>query len=76
MLQFGASTRAALMLQSATKAWALVQRRNFATEDDLKTVLPFVLLHRLKFHGGAGDPATALREITEPILERLINSGM
>lgn len=76
MLQFGASTRAALMLQSATKAWAVVQRRDFATEDDLKTVLPFVLLHRLKFHGGAGEPVTALSEITEPVLERLINSGM
>ncbi|NDC38368.1 MAG: hypothetical protein EBZ48_09995, partial [Proteobacteria bacterium] len=50
ILQYGASTRAALMLQSATKAWAVVNRREFATEDDLKAVLPFVLLHRLKFH--------------------------
>jgi MoxR-like ATPase len=75
ILQYGASTRAALMLQSATKAWAVVNRRDFAIEDDLKSVLPFVLLHRLKFHSGVGDPRAALSDLATPILERLIKAG-
>lgn len=51
-IQFGASTRAALMLQQALRAWALVNDRDYANEDDLKFIAPFVLLHRLRFHGG------------------------
>lgn len=74
LLQFGASTRAALMLQEATRAWAFVNDRNFATEDDLKFILPYVLLHRLKFHGGAGNPREALMQLVEPHLERLITA--
>lgn len=74
LLQFGASTRAALMLQSATRAWALVNGRDFATEEDLKTIMPYVLLHRLKFHAGAGDPRRALDELTSPVMERLISA--
>jgi len=76
LLQFGASTRAAIMLQEAMKGWALVSGRDFATEDDLKFIAPFVLLHRLKFHGGAGDPGEALSELMRPHLERLITRGL
>lgn len=76
ILQYGASTRAALMLQAATQAWAAVSRRDFATEDDLKAVLPYVLLHRLKFHSGVGDPGAALSELATPALERLIKAGV
>ncbi len=75
-VQFGASTRAALMLQASVKAWALLQGRDFASEDDLKTVAPFVLMHRLRFHGGAAEPLALLREIMAPSLERLIKKGM
>ena len=75
MLQFGASTRAAIMLQEAVKAWAIVSGRGFATEDDLKNILPFVLLHRLKFHGGVADPRKALQEMVTPALERLVRGA-
>lgn len=75
-VQYGASTRAALMLQSAVRAWALLQGRDFAGEDDLKTVAPFVLMHRLRFHGGATEPLALLNEIMAPGLERLIKKGM
>lgn len=71
-LQFGASTRAALMFQAALKAWALVNGRDYCTEDDLKFLAPFVLGHRLRFHGNAGDPNTALQTLINPHLERLI----
>ena len=74
LLLFGASTRAALMLQKATKAWALVNgQRDYCTEDDLKFIFPYVLLHRLKFHGGAGNPIEALNNLVFPHLEKLIN---
>ncbi len=76
MVQFGASTRAALMLQTATRAWALIQGRNHATEDDLRYIAPYVLLHRLKFHAGAGEARKALESIMQPALERLVRRGV
>jgi len=76
LLQFGASTRAAIMLQEAVKGWAIVNGRNYATEDDLKYIAPFVLLHRLKFHGGASDARAALDGLMAPALEKLVRSGM
>lgn len=75
MLQFGASTRAALMLQKALRAWAFISGRDFVTEDDLKYVTPFVLLHRLKSHGAAAEPKEALEEIMLPHLESLIRKS-
>lgn len=74
-IQFGMSTRAALMLQQAMRAWALLSGRSFATEDDLKQMAPFVLLHRLRFHGAAGDPRSALLELMTPALERLMRQA-
>ena len=76
MLQFGASTRAALMLQSALKAWAVTGGKSYVTEDDLKSVAPFVLGHRLRFHAGAGDQKKALEELMAPHLEGLITAGL
>lgn len=72
LLQFGASTRAALMLQSASKAWALINGRDYASEEDLKTMAPYVLLHRLKFHAGAGNAKHALEQMMAPAFESLI----
>mgnify|MGYP001477535338 CR=1 FL=1 len=75
-LQFGASTRAALMTQSAVRAWALVNGRSYATEDDLVAVLPYVLGHRLKFHGSVTSPREALMDIARPALEKLAKVGI
>lgn len=76
LIQFGASTRAALMLQSAIRGWALVNGRDYATEDDLKTMAPYVLLHRLRIHAGAGNPKEALEHLMLPHLERLVAKGV
>ena len=76
MIQFGASTRAALMLQSAVKAWALTNGRSHATDDDLRYMAPFVLLHRLRFHAGAGDPIKALEGLMQPSIEKLVRRGL
>jgi MoxR-like ATPase len=75
-IQFGASTRAALMLQNAVKAWALISGRSHATEDDLRSMAPFVLLHRLRFHAGAGDPKKALETLMQPSMEKLVRKGL
>jgi MoxR-like ATPase len=73
-IQFGASTRAALMLQAALQAWAVIQGRDYVTEDDLKHIYRPVLLHRMKFHPGPNDPSVALDKLVLPILEKLISS--
>jgi MoxR-like ATPase len=75
LLQFGVSTRAAIMLQRALRAYALVQGRDHATEDDLKHIAPFVLLHRMRFHGGVVSPEEGLAEIMAEPMEELISSG-
>jgi MoxR-like ATPase len=76
IIQFGASTRAALMLQKATRAWAILNSRNYAIPDDLRHVAPFVLLHRLKFHAGAGEAPAALEELMQPAMERAVAAGV
>jgi len=76
LIQFGASTRAALMLQAAVKGWAVVNGRAYVTEDDLKFMAPYVLLHRLKFHGGAGNAVDALRALMAPAIEKLVARGI
>lgn len=75
LLEIGASTRAAIMLRKALCAWALIHERDFVTEDDLKHLSPVVLLHRLKFHSGAGHPLDAFNSLLEPVIENLIRSG-
>lgn len=74
LVQFGASTRAALMLQASAQAWAVIQGRDYVTEDDLKQVYSPVLLHRIKFHPGPQEPKRALESLVFPQLERLIAS--
>lgn len=75
LLQFGASTRAAIMLKRALGAWALNEGRDYATEDDLKFLAPFVLQHRLRFHPGAGDSREAFNELIRPHMENLITKS-
>ena len=46
-VDLGASPRAAVAILSSAKAYALLQERDFVTPDDIKTVAPFVMHHRL-----------------------------
>lgn len=43
----GASPRASVAMLQASKAYALIQGRDFVTPDDIKTVTPHILQHRL-----------------------------
>ncbi len=75
LLQFGVSTRAAIMLKRTICSWAVLQGRDYATEDDLKYLAPFVLKHRVKFHPGINDTDAAFNEIIKPHIETLIKKS-
>jgi len=46
-IQFGASPRATIFLTLAAKAWALLQGRAYVTPEDVKSIGPDVLRHRI-----------------------------
>jgi len=54
----------------------LVNNRDHATEDDLRYMAPFVLLHRLRFHAGAGDAQKALETLMQPVIEKLVRKSL
>jgi MoxR-like ATPase len=72
--QFGVSTRAALMLQNALQAWALVNGRTYVTENDLKFMLPYVLGHRLSTQASSSESFAAIERLANPYLEELISA--
>jgi MoxR-like ATPase len=47
LIQYGASPRATLYLTLAAKAWALLQSRAYITPEDVKSIGPDVLRHRI-----------------------------
>jgi MoxR-like ATPase len=47
LIQIGASPRATLSLSRAARAHALLENRTFVTPDDVKSVAPDILRHRL-----------------------------
>jgi MoxR-like ATPase len=47
MIQFGASPRASIYLNQAAKAYAFLQGRGYVTPQDVKTIGPDILRHRL-----------------------------
>ena len=65
----GASPRAAVALLRSSKAFALLQGRDFVTPDDIKYVAPAVLQHRMMLTAEAEmEGNTALK-----VVQRLIN---
>ena len=46
-IQFGASPRATIFLSLAARAWAFLQGRAYVTPQDIKTIAPKVLRHRI-----------------------------
>ena len=68
LLEIGASTRAALALEHAARAHALVARRDYALPDDVKGVATAVRGHRVRAIGedsgaGRGLAVQAISEI-------------
>lgn len=71
--QFGLSTRCALMLQTALKAYAIVQGRDYVTEDDFKYIVPLVCLHRLQTNS---NNSLELQELLLDNVESLVSNGL
>jgi MoxR-like ATPase len=68
MIQYGASPRATLFLVRAAKGQAFLDGRNYVTPQDIKTVVPDVLRHRLL----VTYEAEAEEMRSETILERIL----
>jgi MoxR-like ATPase len=69
-VQFGASSRAAVMLASASRALAATQGRDFVLPDDVQQLVLPTLRHRLVL-----SPAAEVEGLTtEAVLERIVAS--
>jgi MoxR-like ATPase len=71
-LAIGASTRAALFLVRATRAFAVVQGRSYATPDDVKAIVVSVLAHRVRVAGM--HDGTAARDDSERVIREVVGS--
>src|SRR5262249_59844496 len=69
-IQFGASPRATIFLTLAAKAWALLQGRAYVTPEDVKSVGPDVLRHRLILTYEAEAQAVT----TDAIIKKIFNA--
>lgn len=72
LLSIGASTRAALALDRAVRAYALVKGRNFALPDDVKAVAVGVLAHRVRAMGS--HDGVARQDDHERVIRELLST--
>ena len=70
LIQFGASPRATIYLTVAAKAWALLQGRGYVTPEDVKSIGPDVLRHRIILTYEAEAQAIT----TDDIIKKVFNA--
>jgi MoxR-like ATPase len=70
LIQFGASPRATIALTLASKAWALVHGRGYVTPQDVKSIGPDVLRHRIILT----YEAEAEGITTDDLIKRILNT--
>jgi MoxR-like ATPase len=70
-LSLGASPRAALALLRVARVRAAAEGRSFATPDDVKSLVPSVLSHRLMAAPEAEMSGRAVEDVLHDILERV-----
>ena len=66
-IQFGASPRATINLTLAAKAWALLQGRDYVIPEDIKSIGPDVLRHRIILTYEAEAQAVTTDEIIKQV---------
>jgi MoxR-like ATPase len=71
LIRFGASPRATIGIALAAKAWAFLQGRGFVTPQDVKTVAPDVLRHRIGVTYEAEAEQTGPDAIVARILDQV-----
>ena len=69
-VQFGASPRATIFLTLAAKAWALLQGRDYVIPEDVKSIGPDVLRHRIILTYEAEAQAVT----TDAIIKKVFNA--
>lgn len=67
----GASPRAAIAMMQCAKAYALLQGRDFVTPDDIKTVTPYVLRHRLLLTAEAEMEGYTTEKVTSLLIDKV-----
>lgn len=70
-IQYGASPRASIYLNQASKAYAFLQGRGYVTPQDVKTLAPDVLRHRILLSYEAEAENLTSDDIVARILERI-----
>jgi MoxR-like ATPase len=71
LIQFGASPRATIMLTLAAKAWAVLQGRGYVTPQDVKSIGPDVLRHRMILSYEAEAEGVTSDELIKKILDTI-----
>jgi MoxR-like ATPase len=69
-IQFGASPRATIYLTLAAKAWALLQGRDYVIPEDVKSIGPDVLRHRIIL----SYEAEAQTMTTDTLVKQVLNA--
>ncbi len=67
----GASPRASVALLNSSKAMALLQGREFVTPEDIKTLAPFVLQHRLILTAEAEMEGLTPLKVVQRLIEKV-----
>jgi len=67
-ISLGASPRAGMALYKTTQAWAAIDGRDFATPDDVKTMAPVVLPHRIILSSSARLRGDSSEQVVGEIL--------
>jgi len=68
LLQWGGSTRASIALLKTSRAWALLEGRDFVVPDDIKFLCPPVLRHRIRL-----TPEASISEVTpDEVIDEII----
>ncbi len=71
-IKLGLSTRRLIALKNMSQARAALRGREFVTPDDVKTVAPYVCVHRLICRSTVmRDPDSAKREILDKMIKEL-----
>ncbi|WP_273128891.1 AAA family ATPase [Bacillus weihaiensis] len=67
-IQFGASTRAAISMGKAAKAWAYLSGRDYVTPDDIKMVAKPSLRHRIQLSPHIELEGTSVDQVIEELV--------
>ena len=67
----GASPRASVAMMQASKAYALLQGRDFVTQEDIKFVAPYVLQHRLILTAEAEMEGYSPVKVTQRLIDKV-----